>query len=109
MFSECKILFQENLIAYISHVFGNCYLKNVALLKLCRWFILVFIFHIVIVTCFHERIFTDWQVYFMLNIAMRKKNGRIANDSCCHLLQHMCRPEPWFVQTPLPVINTLVI
>ena len=96
------------MIEYISQVFDKCYLKNVALLKLCRWVILVFIFHTV-VTCFHGRIFTDWQVYFMLNIAMRKKNGRIANDSCYHLLQHMCRPESWFVQSPLPVINTLVM
>ena len=65
---------------------------------------------VAVVTCFHERIFTDWQVYFMLNIATRKKNGRIAHDSCYPLLQHMCRPEPWFtVQSPLPVINTLLI
>lgn len=61
--------FIEILIEYMQ-AFGRRYLKNVALLKLCRWFILVFIFHTT-VTCFHERIITDWQIYFRLHIATK--------------------------------------
>lgn len=60
----------EILIEYIMQAFGRCYLKNVALLKLCRGSISVLIFHTT-VTCFHGRIFTDF--YCMLKKATGKK------------------------------------
>lgn len=54
-------------------------LKNVCILKLCRSFTLIFIFH-TLVACFHERSFTKCQIYFLLNTATRKKkNDKITN------------------------------
>lgn len=76
---DCNIIEIE--IDCIMQAPGRCCLENEAVLKPCRWFIVGLVLHTK-VTCFHESIFTAWQIYFLLNIATaQKKEDRIARGS----------------------------